>query len=272
MGLKHTPLSSIIISGMSVLIEKLKRASLDGPQAIGFRTGQIDSTRPRLPLVLGMSGENCDNLNAYGDSADAALISIYGKKADSKRISACYRAVSGIPWGGWLKADRGKRVELKGVDCDFIVFPLDTSPGIIGGAEAGKILAVDSSVVEGGLAGTVDKLPVDAVLLADEDDMSSLLTCRYLMLVHYFAALLTKPLMVSVPVEISSYEIGLLWEAGADGLLVMVDTAQGPDSIRGLRGMLDKAELPARRKQNASRPILPRFGKEESQESGEEEE
>lgn len=272
LDLKHTLLSSIIISGMSRLIEQLKRTSLGGPQAIGFRTGQMGSTRPRLPLVACLSQEGCGDLAGYSDSIDAALIPVCGKKSDSVSFRGCSQTLPGISWGGWLKREGKGKVSLKGIDCDFFVFPLDTPPGVMQDTEAGKLLAVDSSLVGGGLAGTVDKLPVDAVLLADKGDKDFSLTCRYLMLVHYFAALLTKPFMVRVPVKINSYEIALLWEAGADGLLVMVESARSLGSVRKLRAELDKAELPSRRKQNAARPILPRVGGERAEEGEEEEE
>ncbi len=257
---------------MSKLIDKLNRTANGGPQAIGFRARQAAPTKPGMLLIASLTPADAGEAVGRTSGADAGLLSITRTKADTRALRECSRDVSGIPWGVWLKdAGRGK-TDLKGIDCDFIVFPASTPLRDIQDTKAGKILEVNASISEG-LLRTINKLPLDAVLIVDGQINSSLLTWQYLMLVRHFAASLVKPLLIPVPAKVTATELGALWEAGADGVIVAVGNGQPPEALSELRRAIDRLALPARHRQDTVKAILPRItGKILSEESEEEEE
>ncbi|MDD5590657.1 MAG: hypothetical protein PHY18_01875 [Dehalococcoidales bacterium] len=257
---------------MSKLIDKLNRTANGSPQAIGFRARQASSPKPEMLLIASLTPADAGEAADRTAGADAGMLSISKAKADARVLRECSRAVPGIPWGIWLKdAERGK-TDLKGIDCDFIVFPASVPLRVIQDTKAGKILEVEASVSEG-LLRTINKLPLDAVLIADDQRNSPLLSWRHLMLVRHFAASLVKPLLIPVPVKVNSTELGALWEAGADGVIVAAGNGQAPEALRELRRAVDKLALPVRRRQDTVKALLPRLtGKTLSEESEEEEE
>ncbi|MCK4696805.1 MAG: hypothetical protein KAT53_00710, partial [Dehalococcoidia bacterium] len=185
-------------------------------------------------------------------------------------LQGCSRAMPDIPWGGWLRDAGKEKTGLKGIDCDFIVFPVDTPLGVIQDTKAGKILEVEASVSEG-LLRTINKLPLDAVLIVDSQRDGSLLTWQHLMLVQHFAASLAKPLLIPVPSKVTAAELGVLWEAGVDGVIVAAGAGQPPEVLRKLRRAIDKLALPARRRQGMAKALLPQVTGEMGEESEEEE-
>lgn len=255
---------------MSKLIDELNRTTKGGPQAMGFRAGQTASSKPRMLLIASLTQADAGDPADCIAGADAGLLPISRAKADVRTLQGCSRAVPDIPWGGWLRdAGRGK-TGLKGIDCDFVVFPVDTPLGVLQDTKAGKILEVEASVSEG-LLRTIDKLPLDAVLIADSQGGSSLLTWQHLMLVQHFAASLAKPLLIPVPAKVTAAELGVLWEAGVDGVIVAAGAGQPPEALRKLRRVVDKLALPARRRQGMAKALLPQVTGEMGEESEEEE-
>lgn len=237
---------------------------------MGFRAGQTASPKPRMLLIASLTQADTDDPADCITGADAGLLSISRAKADAKTLQECSRAVSDIPWGGWLR-DAGKGgAGLKGIDCDFVVFPVDTPLGVFQDTKAGKILEIEASVSDG-LLRTIDKLPLDAVLLSvGNQRVDSLLTWQHLMLVQHFAASLAKPLLFPVPAEVTAAELGVLWEAGVDGLIVAAGAGQSLEALRKLRGTIDKLVLPERRRQGMAKALLPQVTGETGEESEEE--
>ena len=87
----------------------------------------------------------------------------------------------------------------------------------------GKILEVETALSEGLLA-AVNKLPVDAVLIGGEPE--SFLTWNHLMHFQRCANLLTKPMLASIPSNVTASELQALWGAGVDGVVVEVGVGQ----------------------------------------------
>ena len=238
---------------------------------MGFRAGQTASPKPRMLLIASLTQADAGDPADCIAGADAGLLPISRAKADASTLQGCSRTVPDIPWGGWLRdAGRGK-TGLKGIDCDFVVFPVDTPLGVLQDTKAGKILEVEASVSEG-LLRTINKLPLDAVLLiVDSQRDGSLLTWQHLMLVQHFAASLAKPLLVPVPAKVTAAELGVLWEAGADGVIVAAGAGQPPEALGKLRRVIDKLALPARRREGMAKALLPQVTGETGEESEEEE-
>ena len=237
---------------------------------MGFRVGQTAQPKPRMLLIASLNQADAADPADFIAGADAGLLSISRAKADATILKECSHTVSDIPWGGWLR-DTGKGgAVLKEIDCDFIVFPVDTPLGVLQDTKAGKILEIEASVSDG-LLRTIDKLPLDAVMIVGSQSADDLLTWQHLMLIQYFAASLAKPLLVPVPAKVTAAELGMLWEAGVDGVIVVTGTGQPPEALKKLRGMIDKLALPERRRQGMAKALLPQISGETGEESEEEE-
>jgi nucleotide-binding universal stress UspA family protein len=91
------------------------------------------------------------------------------------------------------------------------------------------------------------------------------------MLVQHFTASLAKPLLIPVPTKVTAAELGVLWEAGVDGVIVAAGAGQPPEALRKLRRAVDKLALPARRRQGMAKALLPQVTGEMGEESEEEE-
>ncbi len=259
---------------MSRLIDKLNQLSRAAPESIGFRTKQPASPKPKIQLVASLAQESIEQLAGYVNGADAGLLRISAPSSVTEAFQKINQAVSDIPWGGWLQST--ELVEIKEMikaGCDFVVFPAANTPlTALNSDKVGKILEVEASLTEG-LLRTVNELPIDAVLLIDgEQKEGYFLTWQHLMLFQRFANLLTKPLLVSIPSNVSAGELQALWKAGVDSVVIQVTVEQLPDRIKELRQLIDKLAFPLPRRHEKVEPLLPRMGGEPGMAKTEEEE
>ena len=97
---------------------------------------------------------------------------------------------------------------------------------------------------------------MDAVLVASEQEGESL-TWQHLMFFQRCADLLTKPLLVSIPSNVSANELQALWEAGVNGLVVETGAGQPSERLKELRRAIDKLVFTAPRKPRKAEPLLP---------------
>lgn len=245
---------------MSKFIDKLNRLSRTESQSIGFRTEQPTPPKPKLQLIASLAQENAEQLTAHVAGADAGLLRISKSAAGAKILEKMAQSVPDIPWGGWLSGGRGNIKQLRKANCDFVVFPANNTPlTTLENNEAGKILAVESSLSEG-LLRTVNDLPVDAVLIVSEQSEVFSLTWQHLMLFRRFADLLTKPLLASIPAKVTATELQTLWEVGINGVVTEVTAGQPQDRLQELRQVIDKLEFPSSRQWKRAEPLVPRIG------------
>ncbi len=258
---------------MSRFIDKLNQVSQVVPQPIGFRTAQPASPKPKILLIASLAQANVDGLANYVAGADAGLLTISKLSSAAKALQEISQVVSDIPWGGWLRDSNREGIEkIVTVGCDFVVFPAaNTSLAILQDDDVGKILEVGVSLSEG-LLRTVDDLTVDAVLIVGEQEREYFLTWYHLMLFRRFANLLTKPLLVCVPPNVTANELQVLWEAGMDGVVIEVEVGQPAGRLNELRQAIDKLTFPALRKRGKVEALLPHISGEKSIETEEEEE
>ena len=258
---------------MSRFIDKLNQVSRAMPQPVGFRPARLTAPKPKILLVASLAQANIDDLADYVAGADAGLLHISESGSGAKSLQEISRVVSGIPWGGWLKGSgRGEIKQMVKTGCDFVVFPAaNTSLAILQGGEVGKILEVESSL-GGDLLRTINGLPVDAVLIASEWGKGYFLTWHHLMLFRRFADLLTKPLLASVPSNVTAGELQALWRAGVNGVVVEVGANQPVGRLKELRRIINKLVPPSPRKSEKAEVLLPYIGRETSIETGGEEE
>ena len=232
---------------------------------MGFRAAAMAPSKPRMLLVAVVPQGDAEHLADIVAGADAGLLSMAKLGSGAKALEQMSQAVPDIPWGGWLK-EIGKEGVGK-VGGDFIVFPAEKAAlAMLDDEETGKILEVEPWL-EPGLLRAIDSLPVDAVLIAAED--KQFLTWHHLMLFQRCVNILSKPLLVLAPPEVTSGELAALWEAGVRGVVVKAGVE---GKIAGIRQMLDKLPVPSRDKRNKAGPLLPRMGVETGVVSEEEEE
>jgi len=221
---------------------------------MGFRTVAAPS-KPRMLLVAAVAQADAERLVDIAAGADAGLLIMAKLTTGAEALKQAAKAVPDIPWGGWLKEAGGE--EVGEVGADFVVFAA-ASP-LFAEEKTGKVLEVEPSL-EPGLLKAADDLPVDAVLVAAENEA---LTWRDLMLLQRCANILSKPLLVLVPQEVTATELGALWEAGVRGVVVRA-TAEG--KIAGIGQMLEKLPPPSANKRKKAQPLLPRIGGETAEE------
>ena len=256
---------------MSKFIDKLNQASQTELQIMGFRAAKTVSPKPKMLLVASLAQADVSGVADYVAGADAGLLPVHEFNSGIKTIQKISKSVPDIPWGGWLKdMEGGGRKQMLEVGCDFVVFPAtDTSLAMLQDGEVGKILQVKVSLSEG-LLRTINDLPVDAVLIAGDQEEDYFLTWHHLMLFRHFASLLAKPLFI--PADVTAKELQALWDGGVDGVVVEVGTGQPAGGLKGLRQVIDKLVLPSSRKQGKTGALLPYIGRERDVIAEEEEE
>jgi len=243
---------------MSRFIDKLKKVSQVETQPMGFKTTQPSSNKPGILLIASLDQINVDSLAERVAGADAGLLRTTKLSSGAKALGKIEQATPDTPWGGWLEGITEKEAEqlTKGV-FDFVVFPpASTSLAILKDDKVGKILEISTSLNKD-LLPAVDELPVDAVLVTGEQEKEYFLTWQHLMFFQRCADLLTKPLLVSIPSNISTNELQTLWEAGVNGVVVRIESEQPTGRLKELRQTLDKLTFSAPRRPRKIKPLLP---------------
>ena len=258
---------------MSRFIDKLNQVSRVVPQAMGFRTAQSVSEKPKILLIASLAGASTGGLADYIAGADAGLLRIPKLSSGAKTLKELSQAAPDIPWGGWPRdINEGGLKQMAKAGCDFVVFPAVNTPlALLQNDEVGKILEIESSLSES-LLRAVNELSIDAVLVTAEQDGEYSLTWHHLMLFQRFADLLTKPLLASIPPNVTANELQALWEAGVDGAVIEVEVGQPVDRLKDLRQTIDKLVFPLQRKRGKAEALLPHISRETSMTTAEEEE
>ena len=245
---------------MSKLIDKLNQVAEAVPKPMGFRAAQAVSAKPKILLITSWAeASNIGRLADYTAGADAVLITKMGSGA--RTLQKIAQSISDIPWGLWLGDIGNKGIKpMAEAGGDFVVFPASAALALPEDDKVGKILQVEASLSEG-LLRTVNELPVDAVLIASEPEEKALLTWHHLMLFHRFADLLTKPLLVSIPLNTTADELQGLWKTGVDGVEVETGIGQPAGRLKELRQTIDELAFPSRQRKKVE-ALLPRIAEE----------
>lgn len=244
---------------MSKFIDKLKQVSQVEPQTMGFRAVQKISAKPGMLLVASLAQPAVSGLADYVAGADAVILPVPKTGSGVKTLQKVSQAVSDIPWGVWLEDEaKGGINQVTQAGCDFVIFPAaNTSLDILqDDDDVGKILQVEASLSDS-LLRTIDGLPVDAVLIATEQEEKGSLVWHHLMLFRRFASLLTKPLLVFVPSRVTSNELQALWDAGVDCVIVGVEAGQHAGGLKELRQTIDKLVSTPLRRRGKTEALLP---------------
>ena len=251
---------------MSKLIDKLNKVTQFSSQLMGFRAGQPPISAPKMVLIASINQANFGGM----DGADAGLLTASGSGLGAEYLTEAVRAVPDIPWGGRLRdaTQEGITTMVK-AGSDYIVFPVtDAILLALQEETVGRILEIDMSVSEG-LFRTVDKLPVDALLIGGEPQEIQL-TWHRLMHLQRGAGLLDKPLLTSVPLNVTAAELRAIREAGVNGIIVEVGQQAG--SLAELRRAVDSLPPPSKNKGRKPAALLPHIAQGVDRTAEEEEE
>lgn len=237
---------------MSKFIDIVTRLSRGETQPIGFIARQAASPRPKIQVVASLTAESAESLTGHIGGSDAALLRFSKPAAGAEALQKLSQSLPDIIWGGWLRGGDGDIEQIARAGGDFVVFSASAAPLTMlnSSKETGKILEIEESLSDG-LLRAANHLPVDAVLVAGEEKESLALTWRRLMLFQHFADLLAKPLLVTVPSQVTAAELKTLWEAGAIAVVLEVSPKQPEDGLMKLRQEIDKLEFPSRRARRA---------------------
>ena len=231
---------------MSKFIERLQQVFQPLPQSMGFQAAKKEQMRPKMQLVVNITGGKLESPPKELNEADA-LVLPFSKAGVDKMI-----------WGRWLSKGDAEEVE-KSIKsgADFIILSAD-GEALPPDKKIGKILQIEASITDV-LLRTVNELSVDAILLSEYRESGLLFTWKRLMLIQRFSSMLNKPLLVEIPTSVTGNELQLVWEAGVSGVIVTSDAGQAEAVTRDLRNTVDKLSFPSKRKREKSLAILPRL-------------
>jgi hypothetical protein len=240
---------------MSKLIDKLQIAAKGTPPPIGFGMSRKAATKTRLLLIAGLDPAALER--AAVDGADAILVEPGKSHPTPKAIQKAMEAVSDVPWGAYLEENGDKKAgALVEAGCDFLVFPAGSRVADVPRDEkTGKILEVEPSM-DDSLLRAINYLPVDAALLTDNIDGTGSLVWHHLMIFQHLANMLSKPLLVRVPANITEPELNALWDAGVDGVVAPAGAEAG--ALIKLNRIIDGLPARARQKGGKVEAVLPR--------------
>lgn len=243
---------------MSRFIDGLKKISQAAPQPIGFKAANAAQSQIKMLLVAGLAQAGSAGLSDYVAGADAGLLEISDVKSGVKAIKEATQTVPDIPWGVRLKdVDEEGVSQIAEAGGDFVVFMVDSAVlAAIQSGTVGRILEIEISLNED-LLRSVNKLPVDAVLISIGQQDGHFLTWHHLMRIQRFADLLTKPLLVSIPSNVALAELQALWDAGVDGIVVGAVKGQPVGRLMELRQAIDGLPPASRHKRGETAVLLP---------------
>ena len=227
---------------MSEFIDRLKQVFQPPPPPMGFRPKSTDDTRPKIQLVA--------HVRNYPQSQ------IENLAADAIITSELKPVKTDILQGLWMDKGNLEKVD-KAIEsgADFVVLP---SSGVILPADKkiGKILQINSSVTDV-LLRTINDLPLDAVLIDEDNENDGSVTWQKLMLYRRFTGMLTKPVLATISSAVTAAELQLMWEARVSGVIIDIKSASDTAALENLRNLINGLKYPSLKKQEKVMPILP---------------
>jgi hypothetical protein len=253
---------------MSRFADKLRNLSRASATPIGFRPSASETKGPTMLLIAELPGVQSKEANILADiKADAGLI--VREAHGAKVLKQVVEVAGDIPVGVAVKGVGEQELnELVNSGCDFVVLDIGVRAGVLHKEGIGRLLMIERSLDQG-LVRAINSLEVDGVLIAGNED-DSFLAVERLLVCRRFVELLEKPVIMSLPSEITKDELAGLWEAGADG--VFAPSSYSAETLTELRRMLSALPRRSRGRRARGGAILPRYSTDVAEEEGDEEE
>jgi hypothetical protein len=238
---------------MSRFIDKLKQASLSEPPPLGFRMVQ-KSIKPRLLLVAQAAKPDVLDLVDITDTADACLFDTQ-KAAEFKAVEKIAKTLKDVPCG--CRISGSFSIDFEKTALDFVVFGDEmAATALLKSEKTGRIFVADEKMT-GEAIRIMDSMPQDAVFLDDNTVEKLSLTWQKMTVYKRFSTLSTKPLLLSVPANLTADELQAIWDMGVNGLIVKVVDAESSESLKKLRQTVETLLPPSKNKRNKSRALVP---------------
>jgi len=252
---------------MSKFVNKLQRLSKSSSSPMGFHSVISESKSSAMLLIAGLSQVDVKEAEVLANNkVDAGLIS--GQSFNIKDVRQVAKVMGDIPLGILVKdASAEKMDKLVSSGCDFVVFDVKMPLAELCQQEIGKFLVIKPSLDQG-LIRAVNSLDVDGVFIDTGEEC--VITVERLLIYHRFGELLSKPLVATLPSSVTSAELGNLWQAGIDG--IVIPPAQPEGVVAELKRMIDNLPREVKRHRGEAGVILPHYGGGVDIESDEEEE
>jgi len=228
---------------MSKFIARLKQVSQPTPRPMGFGFAKSDTERLKIQLAVRLS-------------AVAASLGSQLSAADAVILPSSKRGLADILWGLWAKKGDAEEInQAATANADFVVLS-STGSASLPDKKLGKILQLDAGIGDV-LLRTVNELPVDAVLVNEDKENIKNLTWQRLMVMQRFTAFLNKPVMATVPLDVTVIDLKLIWETGVSGVIVDVSNEAEIESVKNLRQIIGELPFPVRKKREELSAVLP---------------
>ena len=253
-------------------MDKLEAISEGRGQPIGFGAAASREKRAPVLVVAAVPSGNARLAAVAEDGGADAVLFIGDRKAEqgSRKVAA---RKTDVPWGALLNPATAQAVEeLVEAKCDFVVLsPAGTQASVLREEGIGKVLRVDSSL-DDSLVRAINRLDVDAVLLAPLEEEGFPLTVQQVMAFERLAAAAGKHILVAMPPEMPVADIETVWGLGAGALVVDLTVDNPEDRLADVKQAIEK--LPSRRKRPKSKlsASLPLSGERSQQGAPDEEE
>jgi hypothetical protein len=252
---------------VSKFVDKLQSLSKSSASPIGFRPS-AESKSSVLLLIAGLSGKKVEEAKVIADvNADAALI--FDQSCSAKIVGQMVEAAGDVPLGMFVRDVSEEKInELVGSGCDFVVFDIKVAAEVLHKDGVGKILMIEPSLDQG-FVRAINSLDVDGVLVSDEGE-GSFVAVEHLLVCRRFVELLEKPVMITLPSSVTSAELGNLWQAGVDA--IVVPPAQSVEALAELKKMIEALPRGTRGRRGKVGVVLPHYGGGVAMEEDEEQE
>ncbi|MDD4924727.1 MAG: hypothetical protein PHF74_07890 [Dehalococcoidales bacterium] len=238
---------------MSRFIDKLKQASLSEPPPLGFRTVQ-KSVKPRLLIIAQADKPDVVDTVDITVGADACLFNAE-KAAEFKAVEKIVKTLNDIPCG--CRISGNFNIDFEKTALDFVVFGDDVpAPSLLKSEKTGRIVVAEETMT-GEMIRILDAMPQDAVFLDDKSGGKLSLTWQKLTVYKRFSALSAKPLLLSVPANLTADELQAIWDMGVNGLVVKVADTESFEAIKKLRQAVETLVPPSKNKHGKSRALVP---------------
>ncbi len=237
---------------------------------MGFKS-MAQPKQPPMLVIVDFSGAAAAAADSP-QSMDAAQVKASNLAKEGEEIKKLKAALpTGAPLGIILKTFSDKTtVQLKNAGVDFVVFgAADASPAVLLEDEPGKIVIAEPSWTDINLR-SLDALPVDAILVEDIADKTSI-TLEHLMALRRYSLLTGKPLLVRLSYLPGEKDLSALLRVPVRGLVLTVKSEKDLAETAKLRTTIQNLP-PIKPKKTSITPLLPQLSQAEFVEEEEEEE
>ncbi|MEX2227836.1 MAG: hypothetical protein WEB52_15485 [Dehalococcoidia bacterium] len=227
---------------MSKFADRIRRVSRLEAQPMGFVTTR--NTADATMVLVGLARDARAAAEMAQRGADAVVVGSAGSSAgadDAKQIA------DAIP-GAWLDGrSDGASKACKDGGYDFVLFDPDkTASTAVLEEGIGYVISVPNDVSDNELR-AIEGFSLDALYVGE---IKGAMTVRKQMELRRMFGLARKPLMASIPADLTQSELQALRDTNV--LVVATDSADG---IEKLRTLVDALPPRSRRKEDPERPI-----------------